>query len=225
VGGSSIEHLVSRIGWVVGKRAHRARGDQWAQEKPLGQLEADGQATSGADEVLAKLDSKRSTFSPSHLGHLTPSLPAPTFCRREKLFPQSLHRYSYIGIFRTFVRTGSGFDLVTGLEIHDFLAALENCLAVMVDPQLERVADVAADREDAVIDDPVIDVESRAATIDEAGAFEHREVLGNVGLASADHLEDVGDATLAIVEAMQDLETRRVGHRLEDLCDPIEQFV
>jgi hypothetical protein len=65
-----------------------------AQEKPLGQLEADGQATSGDDEVLAKLDSRRSTFSPSHFGHFTPSLPVPTFCRREKLFSQTLHRYS-----------------------------------------------------------------------------------------------------------------------------------
>jgi len=54
------------VGWV---RAHRARGAQWAQEKPLGQLDADGQATSGADDVLAKLDNRRSMVSLSHLGH------------------------------------------------------------------------------------------------------------------------------------------------------------
>jgi hypothetical protein len=65
-----------------------------AQEKPLEQLEADGQATSGDDEVLAKLESRRSTFSLSHFGHLTPLLPEPIFCRREKLFSQSVHRYS-----------------------------------------------------------------------------------------------------------------------------------
>jgi hypothetical protein len=65
-----------------------------AQEKPLEQLEADGQATSGDDEVLAKLDTRRSIFSPSHFGHFTPSLPAPIFCRREKQFSQSAHRYS-----------------------------------------------------------------------------------------------------------------------------------
>jgi len=65
-----------------------------AQEKPLEQLEADGQATFGDDEVLAKLDSSRSTFSPSHFGHFTPSLPAPTLCRRAKLLSQSVHRYS-----------------------------------------------------------------------------------------------------------------------------------
>jgi hypothetical protein len=69
----------------------RARCAQLAQEKPLVQLEGDEQATSGDDEVLAKLDTRRSTFSPSHVGHLTPSLPAPIFCRREKLFSQSLH--------------------------------------------------------------------------------------------------------------------------------------
>ena len=76
------------------ERARRARGAQLAQEKPLVQLEADGQATSGDPEVLAKLDSRRSRFSLSHFGHFTPSAPAPIFCRREKAFSQSLHRYS-----------------------------------------------------------------------------------------------------------------------------------
>ena len=75
-------------------RARRARGTQLAQEKPLEQLEADGQATSGDPEVLAKLDNRRSTLFPSHFGHFTPSLPAPIFCKREKSFPHSLHRYS-----------------------------------------------------------------------------------------------------------------------------------
>jgi len=65
-----------------------------AQEKPLEHVEAEGQATSGDPEVLAKLESRRSTLSPSHFGHFTPSLPAPIFCRREKSFLQSLHRYS-----------------------------------------------------------------------------------------------------------------------------------
>jgi len=56
--------------WVVGwVRAHRARGAQWVQEKPLGQLDADGQATSGADDVLAKFDNRRSMVSLSHFGH------------------------------------------------------------------------------------------------------------------------------------------------------------
>jgi hypothetical protein len=67
---------------------------QLAQEKPLVQLEADGQATSGDPEVLAKLDSRRSTFSLSHFGHFTPSVPAPIFWRRENSRSQSLHRYS-----------------------------------------------------------------------------------------------------------------------------------
>jgi hypothetical protein len=88
---SSIQY---RVGGRVGERAHRARGGQFAQEKPLEQLEGVEQATSGDPEVLAKLETWRSTFSPSHLGHFTPSAPAPIFCRREKLTPQSLHRYS-----------------------------------------------------------------------------------------------------------------------------------
>jgi hypothetical protein len=58
------------------------------------QLEGVEQATSGDPEVLAKLDSRRSTFFPSHFGHFTPSALAPIFCSREKVFPQSAHRYS-----------------------------------------------------------------------------------------------------------------------------------
>ena len=52
------------------------------------------QATSGDPEVLAKLEIWRSTFALSHVGHFTPSLVAPIFCKREKEFPQSEHRYS-----------------------------------------------------------------------------------------------------------------------------------
>jgi hypothetical protein len=78
-------------GW---ERASLARGAQFAQENPLEQLEGVEQATSGEPEVLAKAESWRSTFSLSHLGHFTPSGPAPIFCRRENPFPQSVHLYS-----------------------------------------------------------------------------------------------------------------------------------
>ena len=77
----------------MGERTRRVRA-QLAQEKPLEQLEGDEQATSGDPEVLAKLERRRSTFSLSHFGHVTPSLPVPIFCRREKAFLQFLHRYS-----------------------------------------------------------------------------------------------------------------------------------
>jgi len=80
----------SRVVGRVGAPAGRVRG-QFAQEKPLEQLEADGHATSGDPEVLAKLDSWRPTFSLSQFGHFTPLVPAPIFCRREKSFAQSLH--------------------------------------------------------------------------------------------------------------------------------------
>jgi len=63
--------------------------DQLAQEKPLEQLAADGQATSGLEEVLAKVENWRSTFSQLHFGQRTPSAFEPIGCRRENLFPQS----------------------------------------------------------------------------------------------------------------------------------------
>jgi hypothetical protein len=64
-----------------------------AQEKPLPQVGADMDGALPLD-ALAKLDTRRSTFSPPHFGHFTPSLPAPIFWRRENVFWQSLHRYS-----------------------------------------------------------------------------------------------------------------------------------
>jgi hypothetical protein len=71
------------------------RRDQRAQEKPLPQLGAAGHEASALDEeVLAKLESRRSSFSLSHFGQRTPSLPAPTLCRRVNWFPHCAHRYS-----------------------------------------------------------------------------------------------------------------------------------
>jgi len=65
--------------------------DQLAQEKPLEQVVAAGQATSGLEEVLAKVDSWRATSSLLHFGQRTLSARAPMDCRRENSFPQSPH--------------------------------------------------------------------------------------------------------------------------------------
>lgn len=105
-----LQELVSKIrpgGWMalhpepwtlhpggrLGERTRRVRV-QLAQEKPLGQLDGDEHATSGADEVLAKVEIWRSTFSLSQFKQVTSSADAPTFCRRANPLPQSLHRYS-----------------------------------------------------------------------------------------------------------------------------------
>jgi len=64
---------------------------QFAQVNALGQLEAAGQATSGLEDVLAKVDSWRSTSGLLHFGQRTPSAFAPICCRRENLFSQSAH--------------------------------------------------------------------------------------------------------------------------------------
>jgi len=65
--------------------------NQLAQEKPLEQVDAAGQATSGLEEVLAKTDSWRSTCLLLHFGQRTPSALAPIGCKRENSFPQSPH--------------------------------------------------------------------------------------------------------------------------------------
>ena len=127
-----------------------------------------------------------------------------------------------MGIVRSLSGADSGLDFVSRLDVRDLHFALENRLALVIDPHLERVANVAADREDPIVDDPVIDVETRSATVDQAGALQNRKMFRDIGLTSTDHLEDVGNTTLSVVEAVQDLQASRVGHRLEDLGDPIE---
>ena len=74
--------------------APAGRASQLAQEKPLVQLAGLEQATSGLEEVLAKVDSWRSTSELSHFGHRTPSAFAPMDCRRENMCPQAPHWYS-----------------------------------------------------------------------------------------------------------------------------------
>ncbi len=65
------------------------------QVNPLGQLGAAGQVVSELpDEVLAKVDSWRSTSRLSHFGHWTPSVGAPMPCRRMKVFSHFVHLYS-----------------------------------------------------------------------------------------------------------------------------------
>ena len=66
----------------MGERTRRVRV-QLAQEKPLEQVDGVEQATSGDPDVLAKVESRRSTFSPSHFLQVTPSAVALTLCRRE----------------------------------------------------------------------------------------------------------------------------------------------
>jgi len=61
--------------------------------KPLEQLGA-GPPVEDPVEVLAKLDSWRSTFSLLHFGQRTPSVLAPIFRKREKVLPHSVHLYS-----------------------------------------------------------------------------------------------------------------------------------
>jgi hypothetical protein len=67
--------------------------NQTPQEKPLEQLGAGPPADVPA-EVLAKLDSRRSTFSFLHFGQRNPSVLAPILCRRENVLQHSVHLYS-----------------------------------------------------------------------------------------------------------------------------------
>ena len=66
---------------------------QTPQEKPLEQLGA-GPPAEDPVEMLAKLDSRRSTFSFLHFGQRRPSVLAPILCRRENVLPHFVHSYS-----------------------------------------------------------------------------------------------------------------------------------
>jgi hypothetical protein len=67
--------------------------NQTPQVKPLEQLGA-GPPAEDPVEVLAKLDSRRSTLLFLHFGQCTPFALAPILCRREKVLPHSAHLYS-----------------------------------------------------------------------------------------------------------------------------------
>ena len=128
---------------------------QTPQEKPLEQPGA-GPPAEDPEEALAKLESRRSTFSLSHLGHFTPSLLAPANCSRENVCPQSVHLYSKIGI-EISLSCGRAAPAVlrgprhlsssapVGLRFFHLLAPLEDGLVFSVQANLERIADIAAD--------------------------------------------------------------------------------
>ena len=72
------------------KRAGRRTGGmgQMPQVKPLHELEP-VEVEVAPEELEAKVDSRRSTFSEPHFGHRTPSLVAPIRCNLEKTEPHS----------------------------------------------------------------------------------------------------------------------------------------
>ena len=101
-------------------------------------------------------------------------------------------------------------------------------------PQLPRphvglsrqgVTDQATDLESRRIGHAVAHVHPVAAAGDDPRPPQHRQVLGDVGLAAADPLGQVADADLAALQLVEDAKPGRVRERLEALGEPDEQVV
>ena len=81
-------------------------------------------------------------------------------------------------------RGGSALTLRGG--VLDLDPPLKDGLMLAIDARFERIANIAADGKDALIDDSVENVETFSATVHKTGSFQDREVLGNVCLTSSE---------------------------------------
>ena len=90
---------------------------------------------------------------------------------------------------------------------------------------LDGAADLLAEREDALVDDPVVDVVALLAAAEDAGVGEHGEVLGDVLLRGADRLGELADGGLAVAEPVEQLDPHRLADRAEAAGDQLDQVI
>lgn len=89
----------------------------------------------------------------------------------------------------------------------------------------QTVAHDGAHWHQAGVRDGVVRRGTVRAARDDASVVQHPEVLGHVGLAGAESVDEFADVLLAIVEQRaNDPEARRVAEHAEPFGDVIEQF-
>lgn len=89
----------------------------------------------------------------------------------------------------------------------------------------DTVADDIAEPRDAAIGDVVVGGGARLAAADDAGVVKHTQVLGDVGLAGAEGIDDFADVHLALLqEDAEDGETRGIAKHAEAFGDVFEEM-
>src|SRR5687767_6952449 len=77
---------------------------------------------------------------------------------------------------------------------------------------LQRAADLLAEGEDALVDDPIVDVGSLLAAAEHAALGKDSEMLGDVLLGGAERRAQLVHARLALAQAVEEADP----HRLAD---------
>ena len=94
-----------------------------------------------------------------------------------------------------------------------------------LDPLLQAAADCLAEREDALVDDPVVGEVALLAPGDDAAPLQHAQVLGDVLLRRADQLGQLEHGRLALAQPVEQLDPGRLAQRAEALCDQLDQVI
>src|SRR5262249_21323328 len=90
---------------------------------------------------------------------------------------------------------------------------------------LETAADVLAEREDAFVDDAVVDVVSVLAPADDAGLGEHAKVLRDVLLRAPERLSQFIDARLALAQPVEQPDPHRLADHAEARGDQLDELI
>src|SRR6266545_3664356 len=98
-------------------------------------------------------------------------------------------------------------------------------LAERLDLLLQAAADRLAEREDALVDDPVVGEVALLAPRDDPAPLQHAEMLGDVLLRRLDQLGQLEHARLAVAEAVEQLDPGRLAQRAEALGDQLDQII
>ena len=101
------------------------------------------------------------------------------------------------------------------------------CDELVQRPQLvvHRAADLLAEREDALVDDPVMDEGCLLAAAEDADLGQHLEVLGDVLLRGAEGLGQLVDARLAFAQPVEQLDPHRLTEHAEAARDQLDEVI
>src|SRR5207247_1802515 len=90
---------------------------------------------------------------------------------------------------------------------------------------LDGAADRLAEREDALVDDAVVDVIALLAPAEDANIGQHGEVLGDVLLRGRQRLRQLADRRFAVTEPVEQPDTHRLADHTEAAGDQLHQVI
>jgi hypothetical protein len=95
----------------------------------------------------------------------------------------------------------------------------------LVDLLLKTAADLLADAENGLVDDPVEDPVAIPAAADDACVREHTKVLGNVLLGGLERLGELAHRQLLFAETIKDADPHRLTDRTKATGDQVDERI